>query len=63
MRSGSWVAKTQKKHKALVMRRARRLAESFVSLLQEDGGIFMTAFAAAGWRMDKTSNAFDELEI
>eukprot|EP00975_Prorocentrum_lima_P051617 10808755-Prorocentrum_lima.AAC.1 len=23
----------------------------------------MTAFAAAGWRMDDTSKAFDELEI
>eukprot|EP00975_Prorocentrum_lima_P057709 12100740-Prorocentrum_lima.AAC.1 len=63
MRTGSWVAKTQKKHKALVLRRAQRLAESFVDLLREDGGRFMSAFAASGWRMDKTSKAFDELEI
>eukprot|EP00975_Prorocentrum_lima_P044378 9301761-Prorocentrum_lima.AAC.1 len=47
MRTGSWVAKIQKKHKSLVLRRAQRLAENFVDLLQEDGGKFMSVFAAA----------------
>eukprot|EP00975_Prorocentrum_lima_P054807 11490884-Prorocentrum_lima.AAC.1 len=62
MRTGSWVAKTQKKHKSVVLKRALKLAEAFVDLLQEDDCKFLKVFATAGWRMDLTNKAYDELD-
>eukprot|EP00975_Prorocentrum_lima_P066790 12911231-Prorocentrum_lima.AAC.1 len=35
MRSGSWVARTQKKHKLRVLQRAHQLADTFLDLLKE----------------------------
>eukprot|EP00975_Prorocentrum_lima_P051063 10698979-Prorocentrum_lima.AAC.1 len=38
MRSGSWVARTQRKHNVRVRRRAQQLAEAFIDLLREGDG-------------------------
>eukprot|EP00975_Prorocentrum_lima_P016908 3582640-Prorocentrum_lima.AAC.1 len=59
MRAGSWVARTQKKHKVAVLKRAQSLADAFIDLLREDDCKFLKVFAAAGWRIDLTSKAYD----
>eukprot|EP00975_Prorocentrum_lima_P054495 11427445-Prorocentrum_lima.AAC.1 len=38
MRSGSWVARTQKTHELRVPHRAQHLAEAFLDLLKEGDG-------------------------
>eukprot|EP00975_Prorocentrum_lima_P062805 12887671-Prorocentrum_lima.AAC.1 len=45
--SGSWVSRSQKKHKWKVLQRALQLAEAFIDLLKEEDGQFLKAFAAA----------------
>eukprot|EP00975_Prorocentrum_lima_P049188 10294351-Prorocentrum_lima.AAC.1 len=63
MRSGSWVSKTQKKHKMRVLQRAQHLAEAFIDLLREEDCKFLKVFAAAGWRMDLTNKAYEEFDV
>eukprot|EP00975_Prorocentrum_lima_P047372 9904518-Prorocentrum_lima.AAC.1 len=63
MRSGSWVSKAQKKHKMRVLQRAQQLAEAFIDLLRGEDCKFLKVFAVAGWRMDLTNNAYDELDV
>eukprot|EP00975_Prorocentrum_lima_P041738 8770142-Prorocentrum_lima.AAC.1 len=62
MRSGSWVARTQKKHKLRAPQRAQQLAEAFAELLQEGEGQLFKAFSLAGTRLDMTNKAYDEMD-
>eukprot|EP00975_Prorocentrum_lima_P055314 11600931-Prorocentrum_lima.AAC.1 len=63
MRPGSWVPRTKNKHKWKVLQRAQLLAEAFIDLLEEEDGKFLKVFAAAGWRLDLTNKAYDELDV
>eukprot|EP00975_Prorocentrum_lima_P039516 8303086-Prorocentrum_lima.AAC.1 len=63
MRSGSWVARTKKKHKLRVLHRAQHLAEASIDLLKEEYGRFLKAFASAGIRLDLTNKAYDEMDV
>eukprot|EP00975_Prorocentrum_lima_P031235 6557088-Prorocentrum_lima.AAC.1 len=63
MRSGSWVARTQRMHKVRVLRRAQQLAEAFIDLLREGDGKLLSAFASAGMRLHLTNKAYDEMDV
>eukprot|EP00975_Prorocentrum_lima_P007309 1567977-Prorocentrum_lima.AAC.1 len=63
MRSGSWAARTQKKHKPKVLQKAQQLAGTFLDLLKECDGKLFKAFANAGARLDMTNKAYDDMDV